>query len=322
MLNKIIISLLVFICLVGCDGKEQKVEISGRTMGTSYHIVLSDSLSNEHATKEALQKELDDILINVNQQMSTYISDSEISQFNQSKSLEWFPISNDFLTVIKSAQEISQKTNGAFDITVGPLIELWGFGKKVRTDKPSNSQINNIRDRVGYQKLSFRDTPPALKKSNESLFINVSAIAKGFAVDKLSDYLIAKNYKNFMVEIGGELRVSGKSPRGKAWSIAIRNPDLNSTEIQKKMLSLDNQAVATSGNYLNFFIEDKVRYSHILDPRTGQSKTQKAMSITVVNKSTMVADAYATALVVLGVEEGKKLAQQLGLEVYWANITE
>lgn len=316
--------ILIFVLsgLIGCSDKVHKLQLTGRTMGTTYSIVLADGLVKSHSSKEDLQKAIDDILQDVNQQMSTYIADSEISQFNQSISLDWFSISHDFLKVIQSAQEISKKTDGVFDISVGPLVELWGFGKKVEREKPTNDQIEEIREWVGYQKLSYRAVPPAIKKAHPKLQINLSAIAKGFAVDRLSNYLQARKYNNFMVEIGGELRVSGNSSSGEAWKIAIRNPDLDSTKKAQKTLLLDNNAVATSGNYLNFFIEDKVRYSHILDPKTGQSKTQKAMSITVVHKSTMIADAYATALLVLGREEGQKLAQQLGLEVYWANITE
>ncbi len=287
-------------------------------MGTSYHITLFNRTPINSSNELRLSKQVSGLLQVINRRMSTYRDDSQISQFNRSTSLKWFSVSADFIHVVKVAQSISKNTHGAFDITVSPLVEAWGFAKKTIMQPPSSEQLNQIKKTIGYKKLSFRENPPALKKHNKKLQIDLSAIAKGFAVDKLSDYLISQNYKNFMVEIGGEIKVKGHAKDGEKWRIVIRNPHLNEKNIKGKKLLLSDIAVATSGNYLNYFIKDNVRYSHILDPRTAQPKTQPAMSVTVLHNSTMRADAYATAMMVLGEEEGQRLADKLGLEVHWS----
>ena len=305
-------------CDSGAQNELVKTQISGRTMGTSYHITLFDKQPINSSAELRLSKEISGLLQVINLRMSTYLADSQISKFNNSTSLDWFPVVSDFLTVVKAAQKISKQTRGAFDITVAPLVEAWGFSKTTKNETPSSQQLDIIKKSVGYQKLRFRETSPALKKSNKNLQIDLSAIAKGFAVDKISDFLISQNYKNFMVEIGGEIRVKGHAANGKKWRIVIRNPNLDDPNIKQKTLILSNKSVATSGNYLNYFIKDKVRYSHILDPITLQPKIQPPMSVTVLHNSAMMADAYATALMVLGEQKGQRLADKLGLEVYWA----
>ncbi len=317
--------MLGFLCLTslvsGCDFGAQddlhKTQLSGRTMGTSYHITLFNNKPISNSNELRLGKEISGLLQVINLRMSTYRVDSQISQFNNNASLDWFPVASDFLAVVKAAQKISKQTNGAFDITVAPLVEAWGFAKVSKTKIPSTKQLELMKKAIGYKKLLFRNTPPALKKSNKSLQIDLSAIAKGFAVDKISEYLISQDYKNFMVEIGGEVRVKGLAADAKQWRIIIRNPKLDDPNIKQKTLLLSDKAVATSGNYLNYFIKNKIRYSHILDPTTLQPKTQKAMSVTVLHDSAMMADAYATALMVLGEKEGQRLADKLALEVYW-----
>jgi len=289
-------------------------------MGTSYHITLFNRSPINHSNELRLSKQISGLLQVINRRMSTYRDDSQISQFNQSTSLDWFPVAADFIHVVKAAQKISENTQGAFDITVSPLVEAWGFAKKTIIKTPSSEQLNQIKKTVGFKKLTFRETPPALKKHNKYLQIDLSAIAKGFAVDKVSDFLLSQNYQNFMVEIGGEIKVRGHAKDGKKWRIIIRNPHLNEKNITEKRLLLTDKAVATSGNYLNYFIKNKVRYSHILDPRTAQPKTQAAMSVTVLHSSTMIADAYATAMMVLGEKEGQRLADKLGLEVFWSRL--
>ncbi len=314
--------LLLVTLLIACDtntqDKQYKTQISGHTMGTTYHITLYDKRQVNSSSELKLSKEISGLLQVINLRMSTYLADSQISRFNRSTSLDWFPVASDFVVVVEAAQKISQQTQGVFDITIAPLVQAWGFAKAIKTKTPSMQQLNEMRKYVGYQKLTYRDTPPALKKSHKDLQIDLSAIAKGFAVDKISQFLISQKYENFMVEIGGELRTKGHSADEKKWKIIIRNPHLNEQTIQEKTLLLSDKGVATSGNYLNYFVKDKVRYSHILDPRTAQPKMQKAMSVTVLHDSTMIADAYATALMVLGENEGQRLANKLGLEVYWA----
>jgi thiamine biosynthesis lipoprotein len=315
------LSLVIFATsffISGCLDKNNKVQFSGQTMGTSYHITIADKLNKAHIPQELLQKKLDQLLVQVNQQMSTYSADSEITRFNQSTTTDWFPVSKNFVQVVATAQEISKTTQGAFDITVAPLVDIWGFGKDNKTKLPEKKQLERIKQSVGYRLLEYRSNPPALLKQVPELRIDLSAIAKGFAVDKLSHYLHQQNYKNFMVEIGGEIRVSGKNTTNSNWKIAIQSPDI-SNKSHENLLLITNQSIATSGNYLNYFVKDGIRYSHILDPRTGQPESRPPLSITVLHTSSMVADAYATALMVLGEEQGKSLAKRVGLETYWVS---
>ena len=224
-------------------------------MGTSYHITLFDNRPLNNSNELRLSKEISGLLQVINRRMSTYRADSQISEFNNSTSLTWFPIATDFLSVVKAAQKVSQQTQGAFDITVAPLVEAWGFSKTSKTQTPSAKKLAQIKNTVGYKKLTLRHSPPALKKSNKGLQIDLSAIAKGFAVDKISQLLISQNHKNFMVEIGGEIRVKGHAADRKKWHIIIRNPNLKDSNIKQKTLMLSDKAVATSGNYLNYFIK-------------------------------------------------------------------
>ncbi len=280
-------------------------------MGTQYHITLV-SLQNTNTNK--LKAQIDDLLLKINQQMSTYISDSEISKFNQYKKQDWFPVSKDFAYVVASAQVVSKLTHGTFDITVAPLINLWGFGAKTKLTTPTDKQITTALQNTGYQLLEVRSTPPALRKLNNKLRIDLSAIAKGFAVDKIAEFLDQKQVTDYLVEIGGELRNRGFNQKGKPWQIGIETPEKNSSKISQALLT-SNVALATSGDYRNYFIKDGVRFSHTINPSTGKPTTHKLASVTVLHKSTMMADAYATALMVLGENKGKDFSKTQNIKV-------
>ena len=201
-LNLVFLLLLAFI-LSACVDKNKQIKISGKTMGTQYHIVVVVPPDESSANQYMLQKEVDARLTAISQQMSTYDTHSEISQFNKYKKTDWFSVSKDFSRVVSKAQDISKLTNGAFDITVAPLIDLWGFGAKNQLEPPSEQQINKALKNTGYKLLEVRLSPPAIRKQNNRIRIDLSAIAKGFAVDKIADLLDQKSFSDYLVEIGG-----------------------------------------------------------------------------------------------------------------------
>ena len=311
-------ALLVFTILflfTACTDKSSKaaIKFQGSTMGTQYHIVLI-ATNNQYTKDDNLKGAIDDLLLELNQQMSTYIATSEISLFNLYKQKNWFPVSSDFARVVLAAQNVSSQSHGAFDITVAPLIDLWGFGAKTQLTVPTEQQINKALENTGYQQIEVRVSPPALRKLNPNLRIDLSAIAKGFAVDKISEYLNKNKYSNYLVEIGGEIRNRGLNQEGKPWKIGIETPEKNASKINQTLLT-SNLALATSGDYRNYFMKNGVRFSHTINPITGKPITHKLASVTVLHKTTMMADAYATALMVLGEKKGKDFAKTQNIKI-------
>jgi thiamine biosynthesis lipoprotein len=285
-------------------------------MGTTYSIkIAADKDQIEKIDAEKFQNSVDSILIQVNKEMSTYIPESEISIFNQSKSTEWFPISKDFANVMEMSLYISQKSAGAFDITVGPIVNLWGFGPDYKLEYvPTQKEIEMGLLSVGYNNIFVNPEPPSIKKKIKDIYIDLSAIAKGFGVDKVSDYLEVKNIENYMVEIGGEVRTSGKNAKSNKWQIGISTPD-GGVNLQR-VVSLSGNSIATSGDYRNYFEKDGVRYSHTIDPRTGMPINHTLASVTVIHGSCMIADGMATAITVLGPDEGYELAIKEELPIF------
>ena len=311
-----VLCLLMVGVLLNCNsGTRQRYEKSfaGHTMGTTFSIKLveSDSYYTAHC---ALLDSIHSILDRVNQQMSTYIDASEISRFNNLETDQWMPVSKDFASVVYTALRISRQSMGAFDVTVNPLVNLWGFGseKSIR-DVPLQPAIDSALTLVGYEKCRVRFNPPALKKTAAGLQCDLAAIAKGYGVDTVSEFLERTGAENYLVEIGGEIRARGKNTNHVNWRIGIQSPD-GSNRVQK-IISLENISIATSGDYRNYFEKNGVRYSHTIDPRTGRPVQHKLASVTVLYDSCTVADAYATAIDVMGPEDGYELAVQENLAV-------
>ncbi len=309
-LNPWLIMLCVFL-LLGCDAKPQAsypFVFSGETEGTTFHIKASQL--PEKTTVAQLQTQIKTLLDKIDGQMSTYKKDSELSRFNQNLSTDWQPVSAELFTVVKEAQKISALSNGAFDITVGGLVNLWGFGPEpMKFTAPSEALIKQRLAKIGYKHLSLQEKPFAIKKAVPDLYVDLSAIAKGYAVDQVGELLEHIGIKNYMVEIGGEVRVRGNNNDNQAWQIAIEKPTPNKIMVER-IVPLTDIGMATSGDYRNFFEVDGVRFSHTIDPRTGRPITHKLASISVLSATTIEADALATALNVLGPIEGYKLAEQ------------
>lgn len=311
--------LLVLSCvltLAACGDavdRDELIVITGPTMGTTYAVKLYDASGGVDST--ALQSRIDALLERINDQMSTWLPDSELSRFNTSRDTGWFPVSAETAHVVEAAAAVSALSDGAFDVTVGPVVNLWGFGPQ-REDSglPSDEEIANAIQRIGFRQLYARDKPPALRKRRADLYVDLSAIAKGFAVDELARLLVDRGVRSFLVEIGGELRARGTKPDGASWSVAIEQPLPNASTVQE-IVALWDSAIATSGDYRNYVERDGKNYSHTIDPRNGRPIAHGLASVSVITPSAMRADALATAIMVMGPEEGYELAVREDLAV-------
>ena len=288
--------------------------LNGLTMGTTYSVKIN--ADNAFVEKNQISDDIDEILSEINQSMSTYIKESELSNINFSTISDWQSISDDLFEVIDHAINVSLKTNGAFDITIAPLVNLWGFGPdKLQNKIPTDEIIELTKQNTGYKKISIDKSLKKISKLDPNLHIDLSGIAKGFAVDKIARYLDKRGFKNYLVEIGGELIGKGLNKDNEIWQIGIENPDNNSDTI-KRIIQLKDMAMATSGNYMNYFEKDGVRYSHTINPVTGKPIKHKLASVTVLDNSAMNADALATAFMVLGSEKALSLANNLEIAIY------
>jgi len=298
--------------LAACgDPALRLVELSGATMGTFYSVKVVGMPAE--LKKKALLAQIEEKLNAINAQMSTYDRESELSRFNTSRSTDWVETSTELATVVREARHVSELTGGAFDVTVAPLVDLWGFGPDDRQDRvPSPGEIAAMAARIGYTHVKARGSPPAIRKDLPDLHIDLSAIAKGYAVDQITELLESRGIANYLVEIGGELRGRGHNDTGNRWRIGIEQPAFGSRDVHT-VITINDVGVATSGDYRNYFEQDGVRYSHTINPRTGRPVTHTLASVTVIGYSTAEADALATGLMVLGPEEGFQLAEREGI---------
>lgn len=291
-------------------------EFTGPTMGTTYMVKLvAEPLLPEESARvaSAIEAELEF----VNGLMSTWDPESELSRFNQSASTEPFPISEPTLEVFLLAREISDLTGGAFDVTVGPVVSAWGFGATDRAPAPpSEAELAGLRERVGYQKLAIDPEARTLSKARADIECDLSAIAKGYGVDAVARALDRLGYGNYLVEVGGELRVRGERSSGRLWRVAIERP-LGDERSIYGAFELRDAALATSGDYRNYYEQDGVRLAHLIDPRTGRPIAHALASVSVVHGDAARADALATGLSVLGLDEGFALAEASDLAVYF-----
>ncbi len=312
------ISLLLVFLLSACENvnrsKPYPFTYTDGIMGTQFTIKISQL--PPAIESKPLQQEIKALLDKINGQMSTYLPDSDLSRLNQSRSPDWQAVPAELYSVLKASELIHQQSQEAFDISVGKLVNLWGFGADPMTFKaPDSAVIQQALLSTGARFLKLTE-PNLVKKNKLDLSLDLSAIAKGYAVDKVAELLGAKEIKHYMVEIGGEIRLKGHNIEGKAWRIAIEKPSPQQRMIQK-VLPISDIAMATSGDYRNYFEQDGVRYSHTLDPRTGMPINHRLASVTVLNKSCMNADAWATALSVLGEDKGLILAEKRQLAAYF-----
>lgn len=304
----------------GCDGAAKEVfEFGGPAFGTHYSVQLANP--PQDGVGAGLRQKIADELARINGLLSTYDPDSELSRFNAARTTDWVPVSDDTLAVAREAARISAWSGGAFDCTLGRLVRLWNFGPRDADTAaggpkiPDDAAIEAALADVGHAEVELRSVPPALRKKSPALELDFSAIAKGYAVDRVAHLLEAQGIRDYFVEIGGEVRIRGRKASGALWRLGIERPD-ESGRFQyrgrDRVIEAENLALASSGDYRNFYRIGDKRFSHTMDPRTGRPVTHALASVTVTAASCMEADAVATALMVLGPDAGYDMALRQG----------
>ena len=307
---------LAALALAACgDGRAPATELTGATMGTTFTVVVVASIGDD--AREALDADIRAALDEVDRLASTWRDDSELSALNRHDSVDWLEVSAEFCAMLDAALAVSRETGGAFDPTVGPLVNLWGFGPgRIVTTPPADTAIEAARAIVGFEGIEADCTRPAARKRDGAMYVDLSGWAKGYAVDRVKAAVQARGYRDFMVEIGGELAVLGHNAEGLDWAIAVEAPAIDRRTAQS-VLRLADTSVATSGDYRNFFEFEGRLYSHTIDPRTGRPVEHGLASVTVLDASAARADGLATALLVLGPEAGPEMAEALGVPAYF-----
>lgn len=313
------VGLLMLAMVAGCDkppaAEHPMLEIHGRTMGTFYGVkVVGDFPGGQ----QALQTQVDSLLKHYNDEISTYDPNSALSKFNQQQTTAPFPVSQDMADIVISAVRVGQRTQGVLDVTVGPLVNLWGFGPDKRPVKiPTDAQIAAARLRVGIQRLHVDVSADhsELRKDIPNMYVDLSTVGEGFGADKVADFLESRGVHNYLVEIAGASRSRGVNAKGEPWKLAIQKPTDELDEVQA-IVKPDGRAISTSGSYRNYYELNGQRYSHIIDPATGKPITHRLVSATVITPTALEADGLDTALMVMGPEKAMAFAKQQHLAVY------
>lgn len=308
------------VCLLfllgGCSSSETSHQFAGPTMGTSYHVTLIAA-----ELPKGLDRQIADVLEDINQQMSTYRDNSLLMQFNRAPLGEPFRLSVDLMNVLVLAGDIYRQTEGAFDPTVGPLVNLWGFGPDYHEDQvPDGEAITALVKGLGFDGVLL-DSATTEATRLEDISLDLSAIAKGYAADKVAELLRDHGINRYMVEVGGEMALSGKNSRNTPWKIAIEKPVTGVRDVQQ-IVAFTDVGVATSGDYRNYFEKDGKRYSHTLDPRTGYPISHNLASVTVAAQSSALADGLATAFMVMGTEKALAFAEAHSIAIMTLSKTE
>ncbi|MFK7975815.1 MAG: FAD:protein FMN transferase [Halioglobus sp.] len=307
----------LLLAVSGCGTADAPVKLGGATMGTTWSITYLGS--GEEPPAAQINAGVVEVLAAVNASMSTYQPTSEISRFNALPAGEPIQVSEPFIEVLETALRVGGLTQGAYDVTVGPLVDLWGFGSAtfgLNTDVsiPAASAIAKALAQVGQNRIVLDVARQSISKQGE-LALDFSSLAKGYAVDEVAAFLRENGITRYLIEVGGEMALAGNSPRGDLWQIAIEQPEPQMRSVAAA-LRLTDLAIATSGDYRNYVEIDGKRYSHAIDPRNGYPIDHELVSVTVVHESAMAADAWATALIVLGLDDALAVAQAQGLAVY------
>lgn len=289
-------------------------ELAGETMSTTYSVkVVTQGWAFGPRQQQALQADVDACLEDVNRRMSTYRPSSELSRFNQHGDDTPFQFSDETFHVMQRSMEISALTGGAFDITVGPIVNAYGFGPESRPiEPPSDDKLAELKKRVGYRLVQLDPLAHTARKLRPDVYCDLSAIAKGYGVDRVAGLLDSRGIANYMVQIGGEVRVRGHNAEGRPWQIAVEKPMDRGRAIHC-VVGLVDKAISTSGDYRNYYMANGVRISHEIDPRTGHAVRNNLASVSVIRDDSETADALATAFMVLGPDDGYDLAEQKGI---------
>jgi len=312
------IIVLIPVALLAACGEHralQEYDLDGSAMGTSFNIGIIGP--GPELSLDELQASIVSRLDDIEDIASTYRELSELSLFNANQSTEWIDVSHELCEMTAAALAVSRETGGAFDITVGPLVNLWGFGPLPGDDQPpAEADLTQALQYVGYKKLETDCARPAMRKQAARVYVDLSGWAKGYAVDQIAALLDDRGLQNYIVEIGGELRVKGHNSKNRKFAIAIEKP-VSNADMHYAVVDVTNTSVATSGDYRNYFEYGGRRYSHTIDPATGRPVTHDLAVVTVISDSAAYADAMATALLVLGPDDGPELAAELGVAAHF-----
>ena len=300
---------IVLVLLAAACGPRPEGKLEGRTMGTTYHVTI---VGVDEARARALQPRLDARLEQVNDSMSTYRPQSELNRFNRlARAGETFPASTDLMAVLRACARVHELSGGAWDGTVMPLVDLWGFGPSGPVDEPPpDAAVRERLAHVGFDRIEVRRD--GLAKKDPAVTLDLSSIAKGYGVDQVAAVVRAEGLRDFIVEIGGEVYASGSRRDGRPWRVGVNRPRPDAApDDVLEVAPLRDQAFATSGDYRNYFESRGVRYSHVLDPRTGRPVTNGVVSVSVRAPDCTLADGLATAVMVMGAEAGIPLLERL-----------
>lgn len=313
---------VVTLCLIallsgaaGCSKPPAPTSLTGEAMATTWTLQIADPITQAQATEveTLIHQEFQSVV----QAVSHWQKDSDLSRWNRSLSTGWQSVPEPLVEMVKVAQKIGRETEGALDITAAPLVELWGFGPTPRREAlPSQEEISHILRQVGWQHLELNPEARQLRKDQPEVQINVASVTEGYVMDRLITMLKAKGIQHFLLEVGGEVAAVGHPPEGGPWRVGIQAPDQDKGA-SLESLPLSDLCIATSGSYRHRYEKDDHSYSHILDPRAGRPIEHKLVSVSVIHPSCILADGYATALMVLGPVEGREVAERLGLRVIW-----
>ena len=304
------------ILLAACgDGRLPQIDLVGEALGTTFKVSVVEPTAS--LDTEALETDILAALARVDALASTWRDDSELAALNAADSTDWIDVSSTFCSALADSWAVSRASGGAFDATIGPLVNLWGFGPNGRVVvPPTEAAIDDAMQHVGHDKFELDCDNARVRKSDPELYVDLSGWAKGYAVDEVAEVLADRQLANFLVEVGGEMRVSGHNSEARKWAVAIETPS-TSQRAPQSIIRITDTGVATSGDYRNYFEYDGVSYSHTIDPRTGRPGTHDLAAVTVLQASSAFADAMATALLVLGPDDGPELAEDLGIAAYF-----
>jgi thiamine biosynthesis lipoprotein len=312
---------LVLLLLPGCARPDSVELIRGKTMGTTYQVRYVSKDWASPARRQELVRAIDTLLAEINESLSTYMESSTISRINASTDLQqWHPLDPHFNAVLRRSREIYRDTNHAFNPAVGPLVDAWGFGPEQPDKLPDAVTITGLLTVTDFDSFEYREFPPALRKHIASARLDFNAIAKGYGVDAVGVLLEQRGVASYIVEIGGEVRARGRHPERQAWRIGVEKPteDALADSQIKIIIELKDAGLATSGTYRNYEIRNGRKISHIIDPKTGSPAQNSVLSVSVIAADAMTADAYATALMVMGLDEGLRFVEaRKGLSAYF-----
>jgi len=309
--------------LAGCGERPRArlLTFTGRTMGSDYTVKIAGAGPVSSRAERSLAQELFAAVDVVDRGMSTYRTDSELSRLNRHAAEAPFPLSAGLAEVLAKAERVSAASGGAFDVTIGPLVNAWGFGPEGRTHDrsglPAPEALARLRARVDWRSLGLDPRAGTLTKARPDAYADLSGVAQGYGAERIAAALEARGFGDYLVNVSGEVRARGVNAEGVAWRIGIERPQGGGPRALQYVVPLANRALATSGDYRNCFEQDGRRYSHEIDPRTGGPVAHRLASVSVVHEDAALADAWSTALFVLGPDRGRELALAQGLPAYF-----